>query len=138
MATSAPSSLSQSGHAGWRANVARPTKGKSIRSGVLRLVLSVVIAISFPPTAETVLRWPDWSIVQQFSSVWLAMGSHSERSQRRGHCESWALHLTRRPCDAADPYEHRQGSFQDRIYSATPLGRGSPALATGRFAASCI
>src|SRR3981081_4397536 len=60
MGTSAPSSLSQSGHAGWRANVARPTKGKSIRSGVLRLVLSVIIAISFlPPTVEAWLRSSD-------------------------------------------------------------------------------
>jgi hypothetical protein len=69
MATSALSSLSQSGHAGWRVNVARPTKGKSIRSSVLRLVLSVVIAMSFPPTAENGLRWPDSLIVQQITSV---------------------------------------------------------------------
>src|ERR1700726_4747471 len=39
MATSAPSSLSQSGQAGWRAKVVSPTKGKSIRSGELRLVV---------------------------------------------------------------------------------------------------
>src|SRR5712664_2161853 len=72
MATSAPLSLSQSGHAGWRANVARPTKGKSIRSAVLRLVLSVVIAMSFPPTADTPLRRPDGLVVQQIWSVNLA------------------------------------------------------------------
>src|ERR1700688_2445195 len=47
MATSAPSSLFQSGHAGWRAKVESPTNGRSIRSGVLRLVLSGVIGMSF-------------------------------------------------------------------------------------------
>jgi len=46
MATSAPSSLFQSGQAGWRAKVVSPTNGKSILSGVLRLGLSVVIGMS--------------------------------------------------------------------------------------------
>src|SRR5258705_625971 len=52
-------------HAGWQANVARPTKGTSLRSGVLRLVLSVVIAMSFPQAAETHRRRPDGLVVQQ-------------------------------------------------------------------------
>jgi hypothetical protein len=39
---------------------------------VLRLVLSVAIAMSFPPTAETHRPRPDGLIVQQISSVNLA------------------------------------------------------------------
>src|SRR6266436_7192085 len=82
MATSAPSSLSQSVHAGWLANVARPTKGKSIRSGVLRLVLSVFIAMSFLATAETLRQRPDWLIVQQISSV-MPSRSYARRTEGR-------------------------------------------------------
>jgi hypothetical protein len=52
----APSSLSQSRRAGWRAKLPGPTKGKSIRSGVLRLVVSDVIAPFFPLIAEVDLR----------------------------------------------------------------------------------
>src|SRR3984893_13850608 len=84
MATSAPSSLSQSVHAGWLANVARPTKGKSIRSSVLRLVLSVLvfIAMSFLATAETLRQRPDWLIVQQISSV-MPSRSYARRTEGR-------------------------------------------------------
>ena len=51
-------------------------------------------------------------IVRPVLSVNPAGGeSYPERSQRRGRCVSWAPHLPRRPCDAAGPYEHRQGWF---------------------------
>ena len=45
--------------------------------------------------------------------------SHLERSRRRGRCESSWPHLARRSCDAAGPYEHRQGLCREQIYSAT-------------------
>jgi hypothetical protein len=59
----------QSGPAGRCANVAVPTKGRSIQSGVLRLVLSVVTATCLPPTAEICLERPDSLIVQQVYPV---------------------------------------------------------------------
>src|SRR5450755_2790971 len=55
-----------------------------------------------------------------------------ERSQRRGRCESWGPRLSRRPCDALGPYEHRQGSFPERIYSAILPSRGPPASVARR------
>src|ERR1700722_1022267 len=61
-----------------------------------------------------------------------------ERILRRGHFESWELHLARRPCGAVGPYEHRQDWFQERIYSAILFSRGLRAPAIGRSVASCI
>jgi hypothetical protein len=52
-ATSAPSSLSQSVQAGWPAKVAMPTKGRSIRSGMFRLIGCVFISISSLGKSET-------------------------------------------------------------------------------------
>src|SRR5450631_815640 len=80
-----------------------------------------------------------WRKCARLSSAIPAGGeSRLERSQRRGRCESWGPRLSRRPCDALGPYEHRQDSFPERIYSAILLSRGPPASATRRSAASCI
>src|SRR5271169_1858963 len=95
------------------------TEWRSIRSGVLRLVLSAVSATSFPPAAEICLRRPDSPIVQRVDPV--RWESRLERNRRRGRCESLGLRLARRPCAAVGPCEHRQGSFLGRIYSATRL-----------------
>src|SRR6202012_4246272 len=51
-ATSAPSSLSQSAQAGWRAEGPCPTKGISMRSGVLRVGKTVVMV--FAPSGDVV------------------------------------------------------------------------------------
>jgi hypothetical protein len=54
-----------------------------------------------------------WIIRPVLSATPARARSYLERSRRRGRCESWAPHLTRRPCDAVGPYEHRRGSFQE-------------------------
>src|ERR1700682_3645216 len=105
-ATSVPSSLSQSGHAGWRANVARPTKGMSIRSAVAAGVIGCHCNV-LPLTGETHPRL-DGDRSADLVGELCEMESQLERILRHGHCGSWRLHLIRRPCDAVDPYEHPQ------------------------------
>src|SRR4051794_12026371 len=57
-------------------------------------------------------------IARQISTVnSVKRESHLERSRPRGRYESQAPHLPRRPFDAGGPCEHRQGSFQERIYT---------------------